>query len=436
MWQWSAPILSRSDRAKPRPKTRSKGESPFWPLRQSRSAMVALHRCVGLVLAPLLVVIGVTGSISVFRTELDRMLNLDLWTTQSPDRHLPLSTLTAAITKAHPDQPLIALEYRPAPGGTLHAYLTPALTPSGKARPDEIFLDPGDAHELGARVAEGCCLNRRVLLPFIYRLHYSLAAGTTGLWIVGITALIWTLDCVNGLLLTLPPVTPPWRRGFWRGWKPTWQIAHPKNALRLFFDLHRALGLWLWILLLGMAISGVALALGPQIFQPVVRTLFPVAPAPSARPLPGGPRALTLDKAEALAAQNAQDRGWQARPAAMMLTHAPERALFYLFSDTGQIPAGFGSPLITIDLDTGAIVQASVPPEGKLGDLILQVQDPFHSGRLAGLTGRVLVCASGLVTALLSITGVLIWERKRRARRRALLKKSCSASQKRPAGQG
>nr|WP_025840622.1 PepSY-associated TM helix domain-containing protein [Asaia platycodi] len=89
----------------PRPKTRGKGESPFWPLRRSRSAMVALHRYVGLVLAPLLVVIGLTGSISVFRTELDRMLNPDLWTTQSQDRHLPLSALVAAIAKKHPDQP-------------------------------------------------------------------------------------------------------------------------------------------------------------------------------------------------------------------------------------------------------------------------------------------------------------------------------------------
>lgn len=423
MRRWSAPILNRSERAVPRPKSGPKGGSPFWPLRQSRGAMVALHRYIGLVLAPLLVVIGLTGSISVFRTELDRMLNPDLWTTQSPNRHLPLSVLTAAIAKAHPDQPLIALEYRPAPGGTLHAYLTPALTPSGQSRPDEIFLDPGDAHELGGRVAEGCCLNRRVLIPFIYRLHFSLAAGTTGLWIVGITALIWTLDCLNGLLLTLPPVTPPWRKGFWRGWEPAWQIASPKNALRLFFDLHRAFGLWLWILLLGMAISGVALALGPQIFQPVVRTLFPVAPPASEIPLPGGPHILKPDEAEALAGRDAQERGWQARPAAVMLTHTPERALFYLFSDTGQIPAGFGSPLITIALDTGATVQASVPPEGKLGDLILQLQDPFHSGRLAGMTGRILVCASGVVTALLSVTGVLIWDRKRRARRRAQLKK-------------
>ncbi len=285
-------------------------------------------------------------------------------------------------------------------------------------------------------MAEGCCLNRRVLLPFIYRLHYSLAAGTTGLWIVGITALIWTLDCVNGLLLTLPPVTPPWRRGFWRGWKPAWQIAHPKNALRLFFDLHRAFGLWLWVLLLGMAISGVALALGPQVFQPVVRTLFPVAPIAPEIPLPRGPHAPTLDEAEALASQNAENRNWKARPAAMMLTHAPERALFYLFSDTGQIPAGFGSPLITIALDTGATVQANVPPEGKLGDLILQLQDPFHSGRLAGLTGRILVCASGLVTALLSITGVLIWERKRRARRRARLKQPRPVPTRQAAGNG
>jgi len=379
--------------------------------------MVTMHRYVGLILAPLLVVIGLTGSISVFRTELDHLLNPDLWITHSADRQLPLPFIIETIARTHPDQPLVAIEYRPAPGGTLHAYLAPARTLAGLPKPDEIFLDPGDAHELGGRVAEGCCLNRRLLMPFIYRLHYSLAAGSTGLWIVGVTALIWALDCVNGFLLTLPPVTPPWKRKFWTGWKPAWQIARPRNMLRLFFDLHRAFGLWLWLILFGMAISGVALALGPQLFQPVIRTFFPVAAMTPEIPCPSGAHALGLEESEALVRTHAREHGWDARPAAVMLTHNPERALFYLFSNTGEIPSGFGSPLITIALDTGAIVQTTIPPEGKLGDLILQFQDPFHSGRLAGMAGRILVCLSGIVTALLSVTGVLIWERKRRARR-------------------
>ncbi|MCO6158680.1 PepSY-associated TM helix domain-containing protein [Asaia lannensis] len=401
---------------------RSRLDRVLWPLRPGRKTLLSLHRYIGLVLAPLLVIIGLTGSISVFRVELDRALNPDLFTTRHHDNHLTLSDLVARLERQHPDQSVVALEYRPTSHDTVHAYLTPFHNRAGSALPDEIFLDPSDGHELGGRLSEGCCLGRRALLPFIYRVHYSLAAGQTGLWILGIAALIWSLDCLNGLILTLPPVTPPWRRAFWPGWKTSWQISRPRNALRLFFDLHRALGLWLWLILLGMAISGVALALGPQLFQPVIRHVFPMAAPPPILPLPGGPHRLTLEDAESRAYALVSTRGITARPAALILTHRPDTALFYLFSETGQFPAGFGSPLVTIDLETGGATQTIVPPQGHLGDIILQIQDPFHSGRLAGLAGRILVCASGIVTALLSITGILIWQRKRQAHRRAMLK--------------
>jgi len=40
----------------------------------------------------------------------------------------------------------------------------------------------------------------------------------------------------------------------------------------------------------------------------------------------------------------------------------------------------------------------------------------MHSGRILGLPGRILISAMGLVVAALSVTGVVIWWRKRRAR--------------------
>ncbi|HET8760590.1 MAG TPA: PepSY-associated TM helix domain-containing protein, partial [Nitrospiria bacterium] len=53
---------------------------------------------------------------------------------------------------------------------------------------------------------------------------------------------------------------------------------------------------------------------------------------------------------------------------------------------------------------------------GTPGDVFMQIQFPLHSGQMAGLTGRIVIAAVGVVTAMLSITGVVIWFRKRRAR--------------------
>ncbi|MCK1316969.1 PepSY domain-containing protein, partial [Bradyrhizobium sp. 23] len=40
----------------------------------------------------------------------------------------------------------------------------------------------------------------------------------------------------------------------------------------------------------------------------------------------------------------------------------------------------------------------------------------LHSGRIVGLFGRILISVMGLVVAALSVTGIVIWWRKRRAR--------------------
>ena len=57
-----------------------------------------------------------------------------------------------------------------------------------------------------------------------------------------------------------------------------------------------------------------------------------------------------------------------------------------------------------------------IPGTGSAGDIFLQAQFPLHSGRILGLPGRILISAMGLVVAMLSATGLVIWLRKRRAR--------------------
>ena len=64
----------------------------------------------------------------------------------------------------------------------------------------------------------------------------------------------------------------------------------------------------------------------------------------------------------------------------------------------------------------GRFAGASVPGEGSAGDIFMQAQFPLHSGRIAGLPGRILVSLLGLAIAGFSVTGIVIWARKRKAR--------------------
>lgn len=60
--------------------------------------------------------------------------------------------------------------------------------------------------------------------------------------------------------------------------------------------------------------------------------------------------------------------------------------------------------------------------------MFLQAQFPLHSGRILDLPGRVLVSLMGLVAAVLSLTGVLLWARKQRARALPALRRSPAAA--------
>ncbi len=64
----------------------------------------------------------------------------------------------------------------------------------------------------------------------------------------------------------------------------------------------------------------------------------------------------------------------------------------------------------------GRFLGDRVPWQGTAADIFVQAQFPLHSGRILGLPGRILISLMGLVVAALSVTGVVIWARKRRAR--------------------
>ncbi len=80
---------------------------------------------------------------------------------------------------------------------------------------------------------------------------------------------------------------------------------------------------------------------------------------------------------------------------------------------------GLGNPWLYYDSHSGVAAGADVPGTGSAGDIFMQSMFPLHSGRIIGVPGRVLMSLMGVVVAMLCVTGVLIWARKRRARARA-----------------
>lgn len=253
--------------------------------------------------------------------------------------------------------------------------------------------------------------DRAHLIPFIYRLHQTLTMpGQWGAWLMGGVALVWMLDCFVGFCLTLPRGRP-----FWKKWKTVWRVKRGAGAYRFNLDLHRALGLWLWTVLFSLALSGVALNLNSELFRPVLSAFLPTSPSVWDRPPLANRPAMVLDWDVALAKARAEAtrRGWD-RP--VRLIYAGRSQCFYLVRFGRLHDPGFGLSTVLVSCADGRILSVEEAGSGKAGDVFAGLMFPIHSGQIASLPGRILICVTGLAVAMLSATGIYIWWQKRTAR--------------------
>ncbi|AUG38433.1 PepSY domain-containing protein [Pseudomonas chlororaphis] len=383
-----------------------------------RAILVLLHRYIGLATAVFLLLAGLTGSLLAFNHELDEWLNPGFYEAPAEGQALPPGTLVDQVQAQHPRLQVWYMEYPNEPGHTALLAAVPRNDPATDKpfnEPNQVFyLDPVSGEQTGKRFWGACCFQRENLIPFILEFHYNLTLpGNWGLVLMGLVAIFWVVDCFIALFLTLPRGRP-----FWKKWSTAWKIKGG-HAYRLNMDLHRAGGLWLWLLLLPIAISSVAMNLPSQVFKPVVSLLSPIEPSvyEARGRMPSdqlGVTRLTYQQAY----ERAQEEGKR-----LGLTAAIGE-LYYSF-EYNFYGAGFGqhdteahgkSWLFFHGTD-GRLLGQEIAGQGTLGERFYRLQLPIHGGRIIGFTGQVLIVVLGLVIAVLSVTGIYIWWRKWLARR-------------------
>lgn len=384
---------------------------PFWLL---------VHRIAGLATAGFLFVAGLTGAVIAFHFELDAWLNADIFQVEEVGVPLSVDALVARVQAAEPRAMVRYVPLKMKPGETARLSLRPRLDPQ-TGRPfalgyDQVFVDPASGAILERRQRFSSNLDRRHVVGFLYELHYRLhLPGRWGAWLMGVVALVWLADSFVGAALTLPRARP-----LLRHWGLSWRIKPQAGLQRRTLDLHRAGGLWLWPVLVMLAFTSIHFNLNRELFRPVVSLFSPLTPSPyeqrMARPAsdPVLPR-LTFAEIAGRARAEADTRGWSDRPGGISYNPAYGIYAVHFFPGQSDYGAGPNRPYLYFDGGDGRLLAAEVPLQGTAGDVFMRLQFPLHSGWIAGLPGRITVCIAGLVTALLSATGVILWWRKRRA---------------------
>ena len=409
-----------------------------------RPALSLLHRWFGLGIAGFLFVSGLTGAVISWDHELDELLNPHLNEVASVGPAIPALALAAQVEAQDPRARVSYVPLAAEPGHALSVFVDPRRdAATGRLFEldyNQVFLDPVTGAEQGRRYwGAAWPITSETFVSFLYVLHYSLhlpefwGIDHWGMWLLGAVAIIWTVDCFVGFYLTLPvargadpsrpaAVSRQLARGWWVRWAPAWRIKTTGSPYRINFDIHRVFGLWTWALLFILAFTAFSLNLYREVFYPVMSLVSEVTPTPFDVREPADkhqPIDPVVGYAEVIerARAEAQRRGWQAPAGAAF--YSQEYGIYGVgFFEVGDDhgAAGVGPPYLYYDGGDGRFLGDRVPWHGTAADIFVQAQFPLHSGRILGLPGRILISLMGLVVAALSVTGVVIWARKRRAR--------------------
>lgn len=412
-----------------------------------RSILVLLHRWFGLFIALFLIISGFTGAVISWDHELDEWMNPHLFKTASSGTPLPPLQLVGIVEQADPRGRVSLFPFHHEEGHTAQIWVDARLNPETGQRHDlgydHVFVDPITGEIVGRRLWGKISLHPEHLMAFLYKLHFSLhfpewyGTDKWGVWLMGIVALVWLIDCFVALVLTLPA---KWRtdgrQGWWQRWRPSWLLRLRSGGYKLNFDLHRAGGLWLWGLLLIVAFTSFSLNLYREVFYPLMSMVSETTPGPFETRTPTKlhepvePQLAwqqVLEKGQA----EAKLRGWK----------EPVGSMFYSddfvvhgvnFFENGMDHEGGGMEVKSLYFDgrDGRFLGERVPWQGSAADIFAQLQFPLHSGRIMGMTGRILMSIMGAVVVMLSVTGIVIWMKKRRARKRPKLAAANSSNKR------
>ena len=210
-------------------------------------------------------------------------------------------------------------------------------------------------------------------------------------------------------------------RRFWKRWAKAWQIRWRHGGHKRTFDLHRAGGLWPWALLLVFAWSGVALTLYDQVYRPTTGLFLsfqanpldtvPTRANPSPQPPIGwepGYRA-ARQQLEALA----QDRDLTIHALERFAYTPHKNALKLMARTSSDVNERFGETWVYVDATDGTLLGHYLPTGEAAGNTVTTWLTSLHIAAVGGVGYRVVATVLGLAVIVLSVTGVMIWWRKR-----------------------
>jgi len=212
-----------------------------------RRAAFQIHLWTGLALGLYIVMLSITGSALVYRRELNVWLAAPRPVYHEGAPHLSKAQLEEAARRAYPGYQITRMGTRiTRRNPTIEVWLE-----RGADKKERLF-DPYTGADLGDAVTQG-----ELALIWVSRLHDELLFDRAGKYWNGALSGVMTLLVLTGAIVWWPGITR-WRRSLGVKLRGGWK--------RINWDLHSAMGFWLFLFMLIWGVSGVYLGI-PEPFS-------------------------------------------------------------------------------------------------------------------------------------------------------------------------
>lgn len=384
-------------------------------------AIFRLHFYAGLLVAPFVFILAITGAIYLYITEIEDFVHPQWRFTQQQGAQLPPERIVEGALLTYPNAAPTRIDLPTASNRTAVVFLEPQ-----NGLPVRVYVDPVTGQALGSFVYE------QTLVGWADAMHNALLMGDKGELIVELAA-CWAIVLVlTGLYLWWP-----------RTGGKLLGVFIPRFTSRRFLlrDLHAVTGMWVSILVLFLLVTGLpwaanwgtglnrfmaAAGIGyPSAYRthidssivashhgetlseanPGVPWTLETAPAPQSSE-PHHPVPIGISEAARIFAREGLTTAYRL----IYPRNSSDVFTAYTYPDQPE-----GQRTIHLDQYTGAVINDVRFENYGAGAKVVELGVQIHMGNYFGVPNQLLMLVAAVGAAALSVTGPLMWLSRRKS---------------------
>jgi uncharacterized iron-regulated membrane protein len=379
-----------------------------------RKIINKIHLILGLTSGLVVFIVSLTGCLYVFEEEIRDFTQAKyLYVNPENKAKIPVNEAVAIAEKAFPQEKITQVRWKTAPESTVMV-----RTKSNKM----ISLHPYSGEVIGTRDMETDFLN------VVEHIHTSLLLGDVGSEIIKWNVLIFFVLLITGIILWFPKNVKFLKQAFSVKWSARWK--------KINYDFHSVYGFYLSWILLFISLTGIW-----WMFDSVKDFVYW---ATNSKQIYKEKVVSTPPHAEKIKSEVQQVRFSEDTNNEVITKNnlTKSELVQHCYLHAAEQGKGFNQVFVTLPQDSlatirvlfrypytslvrnqsnfyydrysGQLLRADLYQNYSTGDKVRSSNYDLHTGRMFGMTGKILAFLASLFATSLPITGFLIWWNKRK----------------------